>query len=131
MRNCQVLFLIFLLIPSGVSATEPIPYNDFISITEKALDALDEVEIVFSSSESMKIEVKMAFNKLDTALKKYNRYVKTWPEGKQKEIAWAITEARLLYDMTLIEGLHGENHNKAKEAAQKARDLFLQYKKRK
>ena len=119
----------FLLPVAAVQAVEPVPFGEFISITEKGLDALDEVETVFSDSESMKIEVKMAFKKYDIAVKKYDRYVKTWPKGKQADIAWAMAKARLAYDLTLTEGLHGKSHEDAKIATQEAREMFVKYRK--
>jgi len=71
MKEFKIFLSIFILLFSaGIShAKEPIPYKEFVAITEHALDALDEVETVFENSDSMKIEVKMAFKKLDAALK--------------------------------------------------------------
>lgn len=124
-----VIFLLLSVVP--VQAADTVPFKTFISITEKVLDALDEMEIVFSDSESTKIDVKMAFKKFDIAMKKYDRYVETWPEGKQGIIAWKMQSVRLLYEMTLIEGLHGKSQKEAEQAIQEARNLFAEYKKSK
>ena len=126
-----LIAMLLLLSVATVQAAEPVPFKDFVPITEKVLDTLDEIETIFSDSESMKIEAKMAFKKFDIAMKKYDRYVKIWPEGKQGVIAWKMQSARLLYDMTLIEGLHGKSHKEAEQAIQEARDLFAEYKKSK
>ena len=123
------IVMLVMLSVAPVQATEPVPFKDFVSITEKVLDTLDEIETVFSDSDSRKIEAKMAFKKFDIAMKKYDRYIKTWPEGKQGMIAWKMQSARLLYDMTLIEGTHGKSHGEAEKAVQEARDLFAEYKK--
>lgn len=123
------IVMLVMLSVAPVQATEPVPFKDFISITEKVFDALDEIETVFSDSDSRKIEAKMAFKKFDISMKKYDRYIKTWPEGKQGMIAWKMQSARLLYDMTLIEGTHGKSHGEAEKAVQEARDLFAEYNK--
>jgi hypothetical protein len=123
--------ILLLLSVAPAQAAEAVPFKDFVSITEKVLDTLDEIETVFSDSESMKIEAKMALKKFDIAKKKYERYVKTWPEGKQILIVWEMQSARLSYEMTLIEGLHGKSHDEANKATQKARDLFAEYRKSK
>ena len=123
--------MLLLLSVAPVQAADAVPFKDFVSITEKVLDTLDEMETVFSDSESMKIEAKMAFKNFDIAMKKYDRYVKTWPEGKQDIIAWKMQNVRLLYKMTLIEGLHGKSQKEAEQAIQEARDLFAEYKKSK
>jgi hypothetical protein len=129
-RLLLALIAMLLLLPvATVQAADAVPFKDFVSITEKVLDTLDEIETVFSDSESMKIEAKMAFKKFDIAMKKYDRYVKTWPEGKQGIIAWKMQSARLLYDMTLFEGLYGKSHEEAKIATQEARDMFAKYRK--
>ena len=72
-RFILILVVVAFLTPvAAVHAEEPVPFEEFISITEKALDALDEIETVCSNYDSMKIEARMA-------VKKYDRYVKTWP----------------------------------------------------
>jgi hypothetical protein len=113
-------------------AAEPIPFKEFISITEKVLDALDEIEVVFSNSNSTKIEVKQAFKKLDTEMLKYRRYVKDWRKspGKQADIIKAIATANIDYEITELKGIYDKSHEEAKLATQEARELFMRYKKR-
>lgn len=132
MRKIPLFYsVIFVLLFFNIGfAADPMPPKTFILYTEKVLDALDKVEVIFESSESLKIEAQMALRNLDINLKRYDRYVKTWPEGAQGQIVWAITEARLLYDLVLIKGVHGAMHDKAKKAADRARELFLQYKRK-
>lgn len=123
------IFISVVFLASPVMAAEPVPFKDFISITENVLDALDEVETVFSSADSMKIEAKIAFKKFDISMKKYDRHIKAWPECKQGMIAWKMESARLLYDIALLEGAHGKSNVDADKAVQEARDLFAEYKK--
>ncbi|MFA6290192.1 MAG: hypothetical protein WC637_00345 [Victivallales bacterium] len=121
------IILLFITI-TIVTAADIIPKNDFIKITEQALDVLDKVEVVFSDSTSLKLDAQKSLKEFDIVMKKYNRYIKTWPDGNQGQIAWAMIEAELYYKMVLIEGVYGENHKKAEEAIERARSLFLKYK---
>lgn len=134
-RFILILVVVAFLTPvAAVHAEEPVPFEEFISITEKALDALDEIETVCSNYDSMKIEARMAVKKYDIAVKKYDRYVKTWPKGKQANIAWAMTSARLSYDMAFNSSNMDEmlaNEKKAIIELQKARELYVKYKSKK
>jgi hypothetical protein len=147
MKKAILLFFAMTFL-SGIAiaqSAEPIPFKEFITITEKVLDALDELEVVFSNNKSMKVEVDMAFKKLDTENLKYRRYVKDWRKkpGKQAEIIKAIAEAEIEYRTTAIEeemkqykgekegtGIFGKTHKNAELSTQKARDLFVKYKTR-
>lgn len=133
MRIKIFLSLFILLFSIGIShAKEPIPYKEFVVITEQALDALDEVESVFGRFDTTKIEARASLKKLTAALKKYDRYVKgRWPDGKQSEIVYQLSIAEFIYSVSLTVGkFDDEDKTKAEEAAQKTRELFMQYKRR-
>lgn len=126
----MLIFLsVFLVGSPAISAQDIIPPKDFIAITGLALDALDEIEVVFSEYDSRKFEAKAAFKKCDIVMKKYDRYIEKWPDGEQKEIVWSIQSSRLLFEMAM-ELSHKEDLQKAKQQAQKARATFTQYKKK-
>lgn len=125
-------FLILLILSTCLItyAAEPIPFDDFVKITEEALDALDEIETVFSSSDSTKREAKLAFKKFDTVWKKYKRFKTTASESTvQFEITFGMWMARMQFETASLEGLNGKSHNEAIKTTQKARDLFMKYKK--
>src|SRR3970040_605197 len=139
MKRAILLFgaIVFLSLIAIAQAAEPVPYKEFISITEKVLDALDEIEVVFSNNESMKIEWDMAFKKLDIEMLKYRRYAQDWGKspGKQAAIRKAIIAAYAEYKITASqeerkkyakaqenEGIYGKSHKDAERAAQKARE---------
>lgn len=137
-RFFLILFVVVLLLPvPNVQSAEPVPFKEFVSITEKVLDALDEIEVVFSSPESMEIEANNAFKKIDIAMLKYRRYVQDWRKspGKQADIIKAIATADIRYRITRDQiklkkqDLYGESHEAAKLAAQEARERFVKYKK--
>jgi len=147
-RFFLILFAIVLLLPvATVQSSEPVPFKEFVTITEKVLDALDEIEVVFSNSKFMKAEVNMAFKKLDIEMLKYRRYVQDWRKspGKQAVIIKAIATAHISYLTTEAEeeykeyggkaqknkGIYGKSHKDAKLAAQEARALFIKYKRSK
>ncbi len=109
-------------------AVEPVPHASFVKYTEAALDVIDELDVAFSSlSGATKPEAKRLINKLDACLKKYDRYVKQWPDGEQGRIVSAIMQTGLAYDIVLLEGLHGKTHAQAKQLSQRSRDLFAAY----
>ncbi len=143
-RVFLILFAVFLLLPvATVQSAEPVPFKEFISITENVLDALDEIEVVFSSHAFAKTEVNMAFKKLDLAMLKYRRYVQDWRKtpGKQAAIIKAIANAHVSY-LTVNaeealkeygkaqknEGVYGKTHKRAERYVQEARELFMKYK---
>jgi hypothetical protein len=137
-RFFLILVTMVLLLPvATVQSAEPVPFKEFVSITEKVFDALDEVEVVFSNPESMEIEVNMAFKKIDIEMLKYRRYVQDWRKspGKQADIIRAIATADIKYRITRTkiklkeEDLYGESHKDAKLASQEAREIFVKYKK--
>ena len=144
-RVFLILFAVFLLLPvATVQSAEPVPFKEFISITEKVLDALDEIEVVFSNPEFVKAEVNMTFKKLDIAFLKYRRYVQDWRKtpGKQAAIIKAIANAHVCYKTTEAEeelkeygkakknrGIYGKTHKRAELYVQEARELFMKYKK--
>lgn len=141
-----ILLFVAITFLSGIAiaqSAEPVPFKEFIAITEKVLDVLDEIEVVFSNNESMKIEVNTAFKKLDIEMLKYRRYVQDWRKspGKQAAIIKAISNAHVLYKITETEeelkkygkaqeneGIYGKSHESAKLYAQEARELFVKYK---
>jgi chromosome segregation ATPase len=129
------LFMAFVLIslslcPYSVMAKDSVPRSEFIKYTEEALNALDEVEVVFSSSESSKYEAEKALKSLDIAIKKYERFDGLdWGKTNENKIAWEITYSSLNYNRVLLEGLYGSSHEEAKKLAQGARSLFQEYKK--
>jgi len=143
-RLCLILFAMVLLLPvATVQSAEPVPFKEFVLITEKVLDALDEIEVVFSNPESMKTEVNMAFKKLDIEMLKYRRYVQDWRKspGEQAIIIKAIATAHIRYRTTETEeelkkygkgsetkGIYGKSHKDARLATQEAREVFLKYK---
>jgi hypothetical protein len=137
-RLFLILVAVVLLLPVGTAqSAEPVPFKEFVSITEKVLDALDEVEVVFSNPESMDTEVNMAFKKIDIEMLKYSRYIQDWRKspGKQADIIKAIATADITYRITRDkiklkqEDLYGASHKGAKLAAQEARERFAKYKK--
>ncbi|SPD72848.1 hypothetical protein PITCH_A1580003 [uncultured Desulfobacterium sp.] len=138
MRRFFLLFIAtaFLLVYTTAYTAEPIPFNDFISITEKVLDALDEIEVVFSDPSSIRLEVEMAFKRMNIEMLKYNRYVQDWRKvpGKQADIVKAIATSQIIYDTVWNkiqlgeEGFYGKTHKEARHAAQKAREVFIRYK---
>lgn len=130
MRNCVFIFIILTLAPFISYATEPIPYKDFISITNHVLDALDETEAIFAKSDVTKKEARESLTKLDAALKKYDRYQSgKWADGKQSEIVMNISMAVFEYKIFLA--TDGTDEGSRKDAiafAGKARELFMIYK---
>lgn len=116
-------------------AAEPVPFDDFVKITEQALDALDEIETVCSSGHSTKKEAMSAFKKFDTVMKKYDRYTDTtsWPGSVQMNIWIKLTSARLswqivLQDITFHERLDVKSRDEAMQITQEVRDKFMEYK---
>lgn len=123
------LFCISLTI---ISAQEQMPRDEFIRITENALDALDKLETIFSSTGSTKMEARMAQNDLKTALKKYDRYESYKKTKAQNEIIVSISMADFAYMPMVMTGSVDEKlFNDAKTSAQKARDQFGKYKQKK
>jgi hypothetical protein len=123
-----MIFAILLLITTLATASDIIAKSDFIRITDQVIDVLDEIEIVFSDSNSSKYEAEKVLKKFDIVMKKYDRYVKNWPNGIQLQIVWAMTKAKLCYKMALIEGFRGQNHEDAEKSAEEARSMFMKYK---
>lgn len=135
MRIRIFLSILILLFSAEISyAKEPIPYKEFIVITEQALDALDEIEVAFDSSDTTKKEANLSLKKLSAVLKKYDRYVQgKWPESKQGEIVMYISMANFAYKIAILAGdvdsdSFGEQKRKAEDAALNARTLFMKYK---
>ncbi len=130
MRRAVLSFFV-IMCSTPLFAAEPIPRADFLSITDKVLDALDEVEAVFSRSDSTKKEARDVLNRLEVVKKKYDRYKSgKWPEGRQQEIVGKIEEARLEYEIYMFSSGAAEDMKaKAEEAARTARALFGKYKK--
>lgn len=115
-----------------ISAQEQIPRDEFIRITENALDAIDKLETIFSSTGSTKMEARMAQNDLKTALKKYDRYESYKKTKAQDEIIISILMADFAYMPMVMTGSVDEKlFNDAKTYAQEARDLFGKYKQKK
>ena len=81
--------------------------------------------------------MKKATAKVDASLKKYDRYVKTWPESEQAQIVWRIAKARLLFQTHLLyrsDPLKAYGDKELEDgttAAQEARDRFMKYKNKK
>lgn len=137
MRVKIFLFILISLLLVGISeAKEPIPFKEFITITEQALDALDEIEVAFDSSDTTKKEANASLKKLSAILKKYDRYVPgKWPDSKQGEIVMYISMANFTYKIVILAGdvdstSFDEEKKKAEEAALNARKLFMKYKRR-
>jgi hypothetical protein len=130
------IFLLFIF-SVGANAKEPLPRSEFIKYTDAALDGLDELEAALTGGSASAIDVRRAITKVDAALKKYDRYVKSWPECAQAHIAWQITKARLLFQTHLtlrsdpLRGYGDKELQEATDAAQDARDRFMEYRKEK
>lgn len=143
-RVFLIFFAVLLLLPvATVQSAEPVPFKEFVSITENVLDALDEVEVVFSNHGYTKANANMAFKKLDIAMLKYRRYITNWRKssGKQAAIIKAIANAHVSYltvnteeelkeygKANKNEGVYGKTHKRAELYVQEARELFMKYK---
>jgi hypothetical protein len=133
MRSIIVFSLVFILFSIGAAfAAEPIPYNTFVSITENAMDALDEVAEVWSLPESTEIDRTRVLNRFDAAIKQYNRYVNDWPkDSKQGEIVKSMTVARGTYQVSASHYLSQSRKTylpMAEDQIQRALDLYMAYK---
>lgn len=129
-----IIFCLTGVLLTGIShAEEPIPYKDFIAITEQALDVLDEVEAVFGRSDITKMEARTVLNRFSAALKKYKRYIPgRWPSGEQSEITKQFSMAEFICSISLTAGSFSyEDRTKLAGYAQKARELFIKYKSQK
>jgi hypothetical protein len=123
--------LLFAFSPSVICAQEQMPRDEFIRITENALDALDKLETIFSSVRPNKRDASMAQLDLETTLKKYERYKAYKRTKTQGSIIFNLEAANTLYMMMISLGTIDETFDHAKTAAQEARDLFGAYKQEK
>lgn len=71
-KTIFITVLICIIFEIDIFAAEPMSFKDFITITDKALDALDEAEIIFSRGSPTKKEAQDTLNKLAAATKKYD-----------------------------------------------------------
>lgn len=121
-----IALLLFVCLPYSY-AEEPIQRDEFVKITDGIFDALDEVETVLSNPRSLKIEGKKALDKLNTAQKKYNRFVSgKWPESTQQKIAASLFICYLAWDMVSMDW-NAERLTKAREDTEKARQAYATY----
>ena len=114
---------------TSISAQEPMPRDEFMKITDNALDALDKLGTIFSSTGSTKMESKLAQNDIDIALMKFDLYESYKITKAQHEIIVAISMADLTYMPMVIAGsVDVKLYNTAKLYTQKAHDLIEKYK---
>jgi len=136
MRTAKKAFVLLILI-AGTSAyaQEMVVREDFIGITKKVIDALDEVEAVCDDPQLGKKEVDKALIKLRKAREEYKRYeVNTHQiEAEQKEIMKAIAKAErsfTIFSLSLgpcYAAPTEDEITQAKWYAEIVRGLFLRY----
>ena len=140
MKTSNMTFImIFLLSGIVVYVQEAVSAENFIGVTEKVIDALDVVEAACDDPKVGIQEIEDDLKKLRKASEPYKRYDANAPnlDKEQEEIINAIEKAERSFKLFLFsvgccyssptedEILH------AKEHANIARRLFLQYKERK
>lgn len=122
-----VVFSLALILLSNYQAfgAEPIPFKDFVNITEKAMDALDNVETVYTNPNSIQLDGTRAINNFKTIMKKYDRYVTEWPkDSKQGTIVREMESAVTFFGEGVV-----ETQEWGADAARQARQSFKEYKK--
>lgn len=125
MKKIILITIALLFIPAVCFGSEPVPHKDFVKFTEAALDALDQLES--AAQDGPRFEVEKMSRKLGAALKKYDRYVKSWPEGsRQAAIVTEISRAKAGFDYLTLQ-YSRDTLDKSRQAAQKARELFTKY----
>jgi len=135
----KALGMIILIAGTFVYAQEAVAGEDFISITEKVVDALDEVETACDDPKSGKQEIDAALKKLRKASDEYKRYdVNVLNiERDQEEIIKTIAKAERSFKLFLFSlgpcysSSMEDEIIQAKEYADIARELFLKYKAKK
>jgi hypothetical protein len=121
-----------------VLAQDPIQRQDFIDLTNKALDALDEIDSISINLQMSQHEKRLtqntALNQLNVALKRFKRYFPPGPcpEGfKDQCLIYAnLLQASLSYELafnSLDFSSYVKEKKLASEACNKARDLLRSY----
>ena len=125
------LIVMAVLFVQGEVRAESIPYAEFVEVTDKALDALDDVEAIISSSEAKKRDAKQALTKLDAAIKKYDRHMTArWNlEEQQRKIIEKLQEAYSGFGLYVELGGDKKWRDNGESSAKEVRELFMVYKK--
>jgi hypothetical protein len=130
-----VLLLTAVLLPTVLFAIESIPYQDFITLTDNALDSLDELEAILSNPDTTNRLGNEALNRYDAKVKKFDRYMSArWNlEDKQKAIVEKLQAIKTSYGLYLSSGekkyeFEFEFRKTGDRQAKEVRELYLQYK---
>ena len=140
MKTSNMTFIMIVLL-SGivVNVQEAVSAENFIGVTEKVIDALDVVEAACDDPKAGKQEIEDALKKLRKASEPYKRYDANASnlDREQEEIINAIAKAERSFKLFLFSlgccysSPTEDEILQAKEYANVARRLFLQYKERK
>lgn len=132
----KALVLLILMTGTFIYALEGVACEDFISITEKVMGALDEVETACDDPRSGRQEIDDALKRLRKASDAYKRYDLNVNniDRDQEEIIKAIAKAERSFNLFLFSlgccysSPTEDEITQAKEYSETARRLFLKYK---
>jgi len=110
----------------------PVPIPEFEKIVNQALDAIDEMEAIYSLHYS-KSKAEEVFFRFNTVMNKFKRYLEVWPPGDEGEVAYKLEKTCLLYET--LERVSPEEitpglNDKARTSAKEARAAFRNFKKK-